>query len=350
MIKRLLALLLCMVMFLGIDAMAEGEWRNILLLGNDTRSFPKFERSDVMMIISINENKGKVKLTSIMRDTDVSYAGGGGGKINGAMATGGPEKTVATVNKNFGTDISEYIVIDFKQMMQAIDLIGGVSIVIDEGERNYLNEPHEDFAIATVIIPGPIEVVGLVHLNSYQALHYCRNRSSSPAGDYDRVKRHRRMLIALLNELQEKPVDEVLDLADDLIDLVSTNMTDEQLLELGKFALTVDTATIDEFRLPADGAFQDGTFNGVWKIKPNLEKNRRLLQEFINGAELKKGSAGESVRKLQQKLTDMGVLEDKVDGVFGSKTEAAVKVAQAQLGFEQTGKADEDFLDALYAQ
>ena len=74
------------------------------------------------------------------------------------------------------------------------------------------------------------------------------------------------------------------------------------------------------------------------------------LQEFINGAELKKGSAGESVRKLQQKLMDMGALNDRVDGVFGSKTEAAVKVAQVQLGFEQTGKADEVFLDALYAQ
>lgn len=347
--KRVLAALLCCLMLFGTMASAEGGWRNILLLGNDTRNFPKFERSDVMIIVSVNEAEGKVKLTSIMRDTDVSYAGGGSGKINGAMAKGGPENAVATVSESFGTQITDYIVIDFMQFTDAVDLIGGVDIILDEGERKFVNtyeDRYYNFNPETLLIESGENA----HLAGWQALCHVRNRKSSPAGDYDRVKRQRRMLIALLNELQEKPVDEVLDLADDLIDLVSTNMTDEQLLELGKFALTVDTATIDEFRLPADGAFQDGTFNGVWKIKPNLEKNRRLLQEFINGAELKKGSAGESVRKLQQKLTDMGVLEDKVDGVFGSKTEAAVKVAQAQLGFEQTGKADEDFLDALYAQ
>lgn len=346
--KRVLAVVLCFLLLFGTMARAEGDWRSILLLGNDTRNFPQFERSDAMIIVSVNESKGKVKLTSIMRDTDVSYAYGGSGKINGAMAKGGPENAVATVNRNFGTDISEYVVINFRDMIKAVDLTGGVKIELTEKEREYINTHYGDFVGNSPY--RALETAGEVKLNGCQALSNTRDRSSSPAGDYDRVKRHRRMLIALLNELQEKPVDEVLDLADDLIDLVSTNMTDEQLLELGKFALTVDTATIDEFRLPADGAFQDGTFNGVWKIKPNLEKNRRLLQEFINGAELKKGSAGESVRKLQQKLTDMGVLEDKVDGVFGSKTEAAVKVAQAQLGFEQTGKADEDFLDALYAQ
>lgn len=346
--KKMIACLLCAIMLLGTGVFAEGDWRNILLLGNDTRNFPKFERSDVMIIISVNEEERKVKLTSIMRDTDVSYANGGSGKINGAMATGGPENAVKTVSKSFGIDISEYVVIDFQQMMKCVNLIGGVDIVIDEGEQGYINTNHED--VYGVTEYEYLHTSGLVHLNGRQALSYSRNRATTPAGDYDRVKRQRRMLLALLNELQEKPVDEVLDLADDLINLVSTNMTDEQLLELGKFALTVDTSTIDEFRLPADGTFQDGTFNGVWKIKPNLEKNRRLLQEFINGAELKKGSAGESVRKLQQKLTDMGALNDRVDGVFGSKTEAAVKAAQAQLGFEQTGKADEDFLDALYAQ
>lgn len=347
--KRVLAALLCCLMLFGTMASAEGGWRNILLLGNDTRNFPKFERSDVMIIVSVNETKGKVKLTSIMRDTDVSYAGGGSGKINGAMAKGGPEKAMKTVNQSFGMDISEYVVVDFIQFARMVNAIGGADIELNIGEVKNLNIDHPEkfeYDPDTPLIGGE----GESHLVGWQALVYVRDRSSSPAGDYDRVKRQRRMLIALLNELQEKPVDEVLDLADDLISLVSTNMTDEQLLELGKFALTVDTATIDEFRLPADGAFQDGTFNGVWKIKPNLEKNRRLLQEFINGAELKKGSAGESVRKLQQKLTDMGMLNDKVDGVFGSKTEAAVKVAQAQLGFEQTGKADEDFLDALYAQ
>lgn len=347
--KRFLAGLLCLSLMLCTGTFAAGEWRNILLLGNDTRNFPKLERSDVMIIVSVNESKGKVKLTSIMRDTDVQFTGGGSGKINGAMATGGPEKTMKTVNQNFGMDISEYVVVDFVQFARMVNAIGGVDIELDAGEVKYIDVDQPERFEYDPDTPY-IGDAGEAHLVGWQALSHVRNRSSSPAGDYDRVKRQRKMLIALLNELQEKPLDEVLDLADDLSSLVSTNMTDEQLLELGKFAMTVDTSTIDEFRLPADGAFQDGTFNGVWKIKPNLEKNRRLLQEFINGLELKKGSAGENVRKLQQKLEDMGLLNDKVDGVYGNKTAAAVSNAQAQMGFEQTGIASEEFLDVLYAK
>jgi len=348
--KRMLCILIiCVVLLSGMGACAEASWENILLLGNDTRSFPEFERSDVMMIISINEADSRVKLTSIMRDTDVSYAGGGGGKINGAMAVGGPQKAVDTVSEAFGVDISGYVVIDFQQLAQAVDLIGGVDIELNEKEIEYIDVEQMERFEYNPDTP-PIESAGTAHLAGWQSVSYARDRSSSPAADYDRVKRQRRMLIALLNELQEKPVDEVLDLADDLMALISSDLTDERLMELGKLALAVDVSAIDEFRLPADGTFQDGIFNGVWKIKPNLEKNRRLLQEFIHGAELKNGSSGESVRKLQQKLTEMGLLNDKVDGIYGSKTAAAVSAAQAQLGFEQTGIAGEEFLEMLYAQ
>jgi len=346
--KKFVAWVLCIMLLLGTAAVAEGEWRNILLLGNDTRNFPTFERSDVIIIVSVNESKGQVKLTSIMRDTDVKFADGGSGKINSAMLRGGPENALATVNKNFGTDISEYVVIDFKQLTNAVDLIGGVNVDIDEGEKDYINTYYDDFGGSAPYMP--IEAAGNVELSGWQALSFCRNRYSTAAGDYDRVKRQRKMLIALLKELQEKPLDETLALADGLMDLVSTNMSDEQLMELGKLALTVDPGTIFEFRLPADGAFESGTFNGTWKIKPNLEKNKKLLNEFINNDnELKVGSQGEAVRMLQQKLIDLGLLTGNADGIYGNMTASAVSAAQAQMGMDQTGRASLDFLEAFYA-
>lgn len=346
--KRRVLCMICAMLMLCSFAFAEGNWHNILLLGNDTRSYPKFERSDTMIIISINEERGKVKLTSILRDTDVSFASGGSGKINGAMAKGGPENAVATVNKNFNMDIEDYVVIDFKQMVEAIDLIGGVDIEVAEAEGNFINTFGDRYFVdpETPDITGS----GMKKLEGWQAVTYARDRKSSAAGDYDRVIRQRKMLIALLNELQEKTIDEVMDLSDELMDLISTNMSDEQLMELGKFALALETDTIDEFRIPANGAFESGTFNGVWKIKPNIQKNTVMLHDFIYGTELKKGSSGESVRKLQQKLADMGLLNDKVDGVFGNNTENALKAAQQKMGVAVNGIADEEFLDILYAQ
>ena len=64
-------------------------------------------------------------------------------------------------------------------------------------------------------------------------------------------------------------------------------------------------------------------------------------------AELKKGSKGDEVKDMQQKLIDLGVLTGTADGAFGKKTEAAVKKLQKYWGLKQTGRADDDFLIAL---
>ena len=50
-----------------------GEWRNILLLGTDTRNLDKTARTDTIIIASVNAGSGKVKLTSVMRDLVVPY-------------------------------------------------------------------------------------------------------------------------------------------------------------------------------------------------------------------------------------------------------------------------------------
>jgi len=60
------------------------------------------------------------------------------------------------------------------------------------------------------------------------------------------------------------------------------------------------------------------------------------------------GSKGDDVEKLQQKLIDMGLLEDTADGKFGKKTGEAVSACQDLLGFEQTGEADAQLMNALF--
>ena len=61
-------------------------------------------------------------------------------------------------------------------------------------------------------------------------------------------------------------------------------------------------------------------------------------------ADLKRGDRGDEVRELQTWLTETGVLQDKVDGIFGKKTEAAVKTLQGYFGQKKNGRADEKFL------
>jgi len=47
----------------------------------------------------------------------------------------------------------------------------------------------------------------------------------------------------------------------------------------------------------------------------------------------------EEVKSLQQLLTDLGFLNDKIDGIFGSKTENAVKSCQTEYGLTSDGIA-----------
>lgn len=83
---------------LGIDKDADEKIKNnknsknitnIALFGIDAED-GKAGRSDAIMILSIDEAHGKVKLASIMRDSYVNIDGRGMDKINHAYAFGGP--------------------------------------------------------------------------------------------------------------------------------------------------------------------------------------------------------------------------------------------------------------------
>ena len=64
---------------------------------------------------------------------------------------------------------------------------------------------------------------------------------------------------------------------------------------------------------------------------------------------LKRGAAGESVKRLQQALIDLGYLSDKADGQFGANTQSAVTQFQAVNGLSADGIAGSKTLTLLYS-
>lgn len=63
---------------------------------------------------------------------------------------------------------------------------------------------------------------------------------------------------------------------------------------------------------------------------------------------MKVGSRGDHVKALQQALNESGVTEQLVvDGIFGPRTEAAVKTMQRHLGLPATGEVDHGLRAAL---
>lgn len=66
-----------------------------------------------------------------------------------------------------------------------------------------------------------------------------------------------------------------------------------------------------------------------------------------DAATYQRGSSGETVRQIQQKLTNWGYYSGGVDGIYGSKTVAAVKYFQRVNGLTVDGKCGPQTLKAL---
>lgn len=64
---------------------------------------------------------------------------------------------------------------------------------------------------------------------------------------------------------------------------------------------------------------------------------------------LQKGSKGDDVKKLQQRLKDLNYLSGGVDGDFGNGTASAVSAFQKEAGLPENGIADEATQKALFA-
>src|SRR5690606_8865637 len=64
---------------------------NLALFAVDRRQDGDKANSDVIMIISLDQQNGKIKMSSIMRDTYVDIEGHGKDKINAAYSLGGPQ-------------------------------------------------------------------------------------------------------------------------------------------------------------------------------------------------------------------------------------------------------------------
>lgn len=249
------------------------EWENILLLGGDSRSTDAYERTDSMIIISINREESLVKMTSIMRDTWVKIPGRKYNKINAANVFGGPELAVQTVNQSFGTDIEDYVIVNMSDMAKIIDLMGGVDVEITEAEKDEINNGDNGGAY--------LGNAGMVHLNGAQVVTFCRIRYID--SDYKRVMRQQRILLAMAEKAQYMEVDELSDIAADVKNIVLSSLNKGELEDLATAFMVMEIDEVEQFRIPADGTFESGTYDGVWSIRPDLYKNQVLLKQFIYG-------------------------------------------------------------------
>jgi len=242
---------------------------NILLIGHDKRVGEETSRSDSMIIATLNKKSNSIKLTSLMRDMYVKIPDYDYNKINSAYAFGGKDLLTETIEENFSVGIDGCIEVDFTGFEKIIDKIGGVDIELNRDEAYYLNKKCK-LSLTE----------GISTLTGETALEYARIRYVGN-DDYERTERQRNMLTAMFFKVKGLGVTELMDLADEILPLITTDLTNSQILGLVSRVILMDVSGIDTFRIPADGKFKPDTIDGMSVLVPDLPENKALLKEFI---------------------------------------------------------------------
>ena len=215
---------------LGISEQAQENlsgYRNIALFAVDSRddNLEKGNRSDGIIIASINNNTKEVKLISVYRDTYVQIEGHGLDKITHAYSYGSAPLAVKTLNTNLDLNITEFATVNFDAVAEAVDALGGVTINIEsQSELNYLNSYIDETARVTGKSNAKVTSTGKQNLNGVQAVAYARIRYTS-GGDYKRTERMRTVLEAMLTKLKTKNISEINNFVDTILPEVYTNIT-----------------------------------------------------------------------------------------------------------------------------
>ena len=117
---------------------------NVAFFGVDARdgSLGKGNRSDTIMVCSINMDTHEVRLISIYRDTYLNLGNDIYKKCNSAYARGGPEQAIGMINMNTDLYVTDYITVGFEGLMKAVDALGGIEMDITETEMIHLNNSH----------------------------------------------------------------------------------------------------------------------------------------------------------------------------------------------------------------
>ena len=245
--------------------------QNIALFGVDQES-GSVGRSDTMIILSIDKENGKIKMTSLARDSLVPIEGHGEEKLTHAWAYGHAKLALKTINQAYGMNITDYVYVNFDQFIEVIDYIGGVEVHVNQLELEVINYTKDE--------SQKLSGTGVHRLTGEQALIYARCRKDS---DTNRNARQREVLIAMYEQVRKQPISKLPDTLKKVLKLCHTTLGADEIMDLAKWAI-LNTPTIESIRLPNS---QLKPWSGVldrqhgWVYVYDLDAAKKVLYSFI---------------------------------------------------------------------
>ena len=273
--------------------------KNFLLVGVENIGYGEESdqgNTDCMIVLSVNTDKGTVKMISFMRDIYATMPGvNKATKLNNVYNNGGGKLLTSTLEKTFGITIDGRAVVKFSDFEKIIDLLGGVTIELSSQEASYLN--------STNYISNPSNrhlYAGKNHLNGNQALGYSRVRKvptvSGKSNNEGRNERQRKVLMAIYKKYKEKSMISLTKLVYDILPLIyKTNIESSDAIDLVSAVKDMNISKIQSINVPKEGTYHSQ--HAVTGINPNLmndfiiiddmKTNRDRIKKFVTGEDTK---------------------------------------------------------------
>lgn len=257
-------------------------YRNIALFGVDARDkgLGKGNRSDTIIIASINQDTQEIKLISVFRDTYLNLSNDDYNKCNTAYARGGPEQAINMLNMNLDLDITDYVTIGFSGLIDAVDALGGVEMEVTESEISHLNNYQLCMAEELGVDYTPVAQTGRQLLNGMQATAYCRIRYTK-GDDFRRTQRQREVLAAMMEKARTVSVKALTDMVNAVLPQVETSLRVNEILSVLGSVAGYQVTESDGFPFEGGRAGANVGSKGSCVIPVDLEENVRQLHQTL---------------------------------------------------------------------
>ncbi|HPD00376.1 MAG TPA: LCP family protein [Acetivibrio sp.] len=241
---------------------------NLLLLGLDEEE----TRSDVIALINYSQEKAKMNVLSIARDTRIK-ADGKTMKINALIAKGGEKAVIDIVEDITGLKVDYYITLNFRGFRKIIDTLGGVKIEVPF-DMDY-DDPYQNLHIHLK--------KGEQVLNGKEAEGFVRYRKSNKGegyenGDIGRIEMQHQFISEFI---RQKFKMKYLMKADDIFYILKDNMkTNVEIGDLRYFIKDIGNLKVPEiksFVLPGYSKY----IGNQWYYIYDKKKTDMLIKDYF---------------------------------------------------------------------
>lgn len=258
------------------------QYRNVALFGVDSLdgSLGAGNRTDTIIVASINLETKEVKLVSVFRDTYLNIGKDTYRKANNAYAKGGAEQAMGMLNMNLDLNISDFVTVGFEGLKETIDLLGGIEIEVDSEELKHINNYQQTMAKGMGVDYVEVTETGLQKLDGLQATAYCRIRYTA-GNDYKRTARQREVIEKIVEKAQKASLSTLSDIANAVFPKVATSLELKEILSLLSSVNDYTMGDNTGFPFEEDRTTGDIGSNGSCVVPTTLAENVTTLHEFL---------------------------------------------------------------------